>query len=34
MRGAYRQWRSTEQKNNLPARANTKQTAYEPNKKS
>jgi methylphosphotriester-DNA--protein-cysteine methyltransferase len=34
MREAYRQWRATEQKNNLHARANTKQTTYEPNKKS
>jgi methylphosphotriester-DNA--protein-cysteine methyltransferase len=34
MRAAYRQWRGTEQKNNLLARANTKQTAYKPNKKS
>jgi hypothetical protein len=34
MRAAYRQWGATEQKNNLPARAKTKQTAYEPNKKS
>jgi hypothetical protein len=34
MRAAYRQWRTAEQKNNLPARPTTKQTAYEPNKKS
>jgi hypothetical protein len=34
MRAAYRQWRTAEQKNNLPARPKTKQTTYEPNKKS
>jgi methylphosphotriester-DNA--protein-cysteine methyltransferase len=34
LREAYRQWRAAEQKNNLPTRPNSKQTAYEPNKKS
>jgi Metal binding domain of Ada len=34
MRAAYRQWRAAEQKNNLSARPKTKQTTYEPNKKS
>jgi len=34
MRAAYRQWRASEQKNNLSAPPKTKQTAYESNKKS
>jgi methylphosphotriester-DNA--protein-cysteine methyltransferase len=34
MREAYRRWRAAEQKNRLSARPNSKQTAYEPNKKS
>lgn len=34
MRAAYRKWRTTEQKNNLSAPPDTKQSAYEPNKKS
>ncbi len=34
MRAAYEKWRAAEQNNNLSARPNTKQSAYEPNKKS
>jgi hypothetical protein len=34
MRDAYKAWRTAQQKNNLPAQPNTKQSAYEPNKKS
>jgi len=34
MRAAYLEWKAAKQKNNLPARPNTKQSAYQPNKKS
>jgi methylphosphotriester-DNA--protein-cysteine methyltransferase len=34
MRTAYNKWRAAKQKNNLSARPNAKQSAYEPNKKS
>ena len=34
MRTAYEQWRAAKQKDNLSTRPNTKQSAYEPNKKS
>jgi methylphosphotriester-DNA--protein-cysteine methyltransferase len=34
MRTAYEEWQAAKQKNNLSARQNTKQSAYEPNKKS
>jgi methylphosphotriester-DNA--protein-cysteine methyltransferase len=33
MREAYRRWRATEQKNNLPLPPGSKQTAYESKKK-
>jgi methylphosphotriester-DNA--protein-cysteine methyltransferase len=33
MRTAYEEWQAAKQKNNLSARQNTKQSAYEPNKK-
>ena len=34
MRAAYEKWKAAKQKNNLSARPNTKQSTYEPNKKS
>jgi methylphosphotriester-DNA--protein-cysteine methyltransferase len=34
MRTTYQKWRAAKQKNNLSARPNTKQSAYESNKKS
>jgi methylphosphotriester-DNA--protein-cysteine methyltransferase len=34
MRQAYRTWKATQQNNNLPARPDSKQSAYETNKKS